>query len=80
MYKKIENIKLPDTNVYFEKSSADGYAYLGYAYHKLGLSTTAMLDEVVSRNKTLNEPIKILNTQCTKENIYIYTGWLVMSF
>ncbi len=75
----IESIKLPKTNDYYEKSSADGYALLGYALKKIN-SNRDLLDEVVNRNFSLNSNYNIRNIKVSKDNQYIYTIWLCLEY
>jgi hypothetical protein len=79
IYKLIDNIELPITNNYYEKNSADGYAFLGYALKKIG-SNKNLLDELKIRNFSLNSEYKILTTNTTKNNQYTYTLWICIEY
>lgn len=48
--KGIKEIKLPFDNVYYEKCSADGYAFLSYAYSKLDLDYKLLFNEIIEKN------------------------------
>lgn len=78
----IQKVALPQTDVFYEKSSADGYALLGCAFAKSGLNYSPFIKDIESRNYTLNAAQKInaTKTQCTKDNIYIYTNWACATF
>lgn len=84
---KIKQIKLPFDNDYYEKCSADGYAFLAYAYSKLGLEYELLFNKVLENNLTLNaERVIILqkysmsNQSVFKETQYIYTLWTCFEF
>lgn len=71
----MDNISFPETNVYYEKVSADGYAFLGASQALANEDHTACLEAINERNWSLNSPQQILKTHTTAENKYIYTLW-----
>ena len=69
----IQNIKLPATNVYYELTSADGYAYLGYALSKINTDYQKCLSKMIENNFTLNADKLVRNVKVFKETNYTYT-------
>ncbi len=70
-----EIIPLPSKNDYYEKDSADGYAYLGYAYRKLQINDDICYKSIVNRNFSLNARYQINKIIVPKDAIYLYTLW-----
>lgn len=55
MAEYVNNISLPETNAYFEKTSIDGYAFYGTARQNLGLNASKIEFEVAKRCIGLND-------------------------
>lgn len=73
----IKNINLPNTNIYYEKDSADGYAFLGYAKSKIGENTDDCLKKIIERDFSLS----IKNSkEASPNNKYVYTLWPCSEF
>lgn len=71
----IENLKMPTDNKYFEKSSADGYAFLGAARAILNLPSKQFKKEVIDRNLSLNAQHRINKRKLPQDTSYTYTLW-----
>ena len=56
---RIACIRFPFENKYFEKTSADGYAYLGFSRSRLGLDSIGCYEHVLDQFCVL----RILNTR-----------------
>ncbi len=80
MTKLIGSVKIPTDNIKFELDSADGYAFLGYARKKVGLSHIEYLKAAKIRNFTLNHEYTIKGTIVPKNGIYTYTSWVCLEF
>lgn len=80
MISTVNDIKLPDTNIYFENSSADGFAFLGYARAKAGLGCDYLYDAVKKRNFCLNSSQTIRKVTVAADNQYVYTIWVCIEF
>jgi hypothetical protein len=82
MKDKIRNIKFPIKNDYFEKSSADGYAYLGFARARLGMDWEPCLKEVSAREFSLGQKWTITATgvDVGVRTKYTYTIWPCVEF
>jgi len=79
--KTISLIKFPkNNNLYYERDSADGYAFLGYAKCKVGLDPFLCYEAIEMRNFSLYAEQKILNTHVPKEAKYVYTLWPCVEF
>ena len=78
--KIVEQVKLPKTNMYYEKDSADGYAFLGYARAKLGLDYEFCYEAAKERKFTLGAAQKIRGFSVTGKNMYTYTIWACIDF
>ncbi len=76
----VREVKLPMGNHYFESVSADGFAFMGMAYHNSGLPTDHFCNEIEKRRYTLNGNHKILSTRLSPEVIYLYTHWVCYEF
>tara|TARA_Y100000004_G_scaffold57301_1_gene63804 strand:- start:1530 stop:2360 length:831 start_codon:yes stop_codon:yes gene_type:complete len=78
----INKIKLPTTNVYYEKDSADGYAYLGYSQAILNLDYNICYNKMMNSNLTLNADRRIpaTNVKVYKDTLYVYTFWSCIEF
>lgn len=78
----VSEICYPEKNEYFESTSADGYAFLGYARSTLGLNATYCREAIRERNYTLNAEQRIKATGITvpKTNMYVYTIWPCVEF
>lgn len=73
--KIINGIKLPDTDNYYEKTSADGFAFLGAAKANLGIEYQNYLKEIADRNYCLNAA-----WYGDKHTQYTYTLWTCIEF
>jgi hypothetical protein len=69
----ISKMTFPTTTKYYEKSSADGYAFLGIARHSSGLNVDACEKAIDERAPKLNEPWK--NISLSKNASFVYTMW-----
>jgi len=78
----VSDIPYPYANEYFESTSADGFAFLGYAQQALGLDATYCRDAIRERNYTLNaeQHIKATGITVPKSNMYVYTIWPCVEF
>lgn len=76
----VRRITLPRTNVYYERSSADGYAFLGYARKKLGMDPGECRKEVLRRKGSLGKAQRIRATRVPANTKYIYTMWTCAEF
>lgn len=75
-----KNMEFPLDDYYFEKSSADGYAFLGIAKKMLGLPYGKCLKEVNKRGPRLGAEWDIHGTKLTRKTRYTYTAWPVYEF
>ena len=80
--KPVEEVYGPVGNVYYENSSADGFAFQGFARAKTGLDYSRYLRAIIDRNFSLNKSQKIKRTGISvpKDNQYIYTIWTCIEF
>ena len=78
--KLISEIKFSETDLFFENSSADGFALLGSAKQKFGVDDSDCLVKVLERNLILNGRNRVNTTKCTKNNIYTYTLWVCYEY
>tara|TARA_X000001036_G_C20623924_1_gene784293 strand:+ start:14 stop:838 length:825 start_codon:yes stop_codon:yes gene_type:complete len=78
--KIIEKISFPTTDEYYERTSADGYAFLGYALNKLGLNWDACLNKMSDNNFTLNADKRVRNVNVYKHTNYTYTLSFCLDF
>jgi len=69
----IQNIKFPSTNVYYELTSADGYAFLGYALSKINTDYQKCLSKMIENNFTLNADKFVRHVKVYKKTNYTYT-------
>jgi len=76
----VESVRFPTTNDYYEKSSIDGYAFLGCARSRLNLDITDCLKAVRERVRGLNDEYRIYGTVVPKDAIYIYSSFPVLEF
>jgi len=76
----IQGVEFPQSNDYFEDSSADGYAFLGIARKNMGLPIGDILIELKSRKWGLNREHKIRGTITPADTVFIYTMWPVFQF
>jgi len=76
----VSSIEFPATNNYHENDSADGFAFLGYAKCKLGLSSQDCYEAIKKRNFSLNSEQTILRTRVPKDTKYVYTLWPCIEF
>jgi len=75
-------VDYPKTNVYHEKDSADGFAFLGLANFYSGKNYSQEAIEIINRKYTLNaeNKFKISGKTLSKEANYIYTLWACFKF
>jgi hypothetical protein len=80
--KKKSGITFPESDVYFEKSSADGYAFFGIYKALSGLKYSDCIAAIVERNATLNseQTINATNIVVPKDACYVYTAWICYEF
>ena len=80
--KLVKGIEFPTTNNYYEKCSADGYAFLGHAQGILNLDYTRCFNEMIKSNLTLNADRQIHRTKAKvyKKTLYVYTFWSCVEF
>lgn len=78
--KIVSGIRFPKSNIYFEKCSADGYAFFGYARKFLDMSCNDCFKKIINRNFSLGAANKIRKVKLSAENIYIYTLWTCAEF
>jgi hypothetical protein len=76
----ISDIKFPETNIYYENDSADGFAFLGYARSKVGLDYDYCFEAISERNFCLNRSQTINKVITPTDNQYIYTIWSCVEF
>lgn len=76
----VDNVKFPETNVYYEHDSADGFAFLGCARAKVGLDWAACYEAVDSRDFCLNAEQSINKITVPFYNQYVYTLWACIEF
>lgn len=76
----ISEIKFPETDIYHEKNSADGYAFLGCAKEKVELDSTDCYELVKSSNFCLNKSQKIRGGEVPANTMYVYTMWPCIEF
>lgn len=82
MKEEVNNIKPPAGSTYFEDTSADGFAYLGYARASLGLDCSEFRTAITERNYTLGASRRINATgrEVNKNTKYVYTMWACIEF
>jgi hypothetical protein len=78
--KFVSEIKFPESNIYFEKVSADGYAFLGFARTKCNLNYNNCLNKIIENKFSLNSNHSIKGINVTKNNKYVYTMWTCCEF
>jgi len=73
----VAGIQLPKSNVYYEASSADGFAFLGAARARLGLDCSSELEAIEDRDFCLNaaQTINKTQTRLPADTQYVYTLW-----
>ena len=77
---RIACIGFPYENKYFEKTSADGYAYLGFSRSKLGLDSRQCYDRVLEIGFSLGKDNKVRSVLCPADTQYLYTIWPCVEF
>ena len=76
----VSMMKFPQANIYYEKDSADGYAFLGCAYEALEIDSSKCFKAIKERNYTLNSKQIINGATVSKESKYIYTLWACIEY
>jgi len=72
----VTDISYPQSDDYYEKSSADGYAFLGAAKELLDLDSRQEEKEVWNgKPYGLRKPYTIKGTVFSADTQYLYTGW-----
>ena len=74
------NMKYPLDDYYFEKSSADGYAFLGISKYLLGLDWSHCLNIVNTKGPRLCADWVSNDTMLNRETVYAYTCWPLYEF
>tara|TARA_Y100000287_G_C14225815_1_gene358952 strand:+ start:451 stop:1305 length:855 start_codon:yes stop_codon:yes gene_type:complete len=72
---RIACIRFPFENKYFEKTSADGYAYLGFSRSRLGLDSIGCYEHVLDLGFSLGENNRVKSVLCPADTQYAYTVW-----
>ena len=74
------NMKMPLDDYYFEKSSADGYAFLGIARYMLNKDWSSCFNVVNVKGPRLCANWINNGTQLNKNTVYAYTCWPIYEF
>lgn len=77
---QVRDVKLPATNVYYEKDSIDGYAFLGIARALMGLDTSEVESIMNEKVYGLNAPYNIQGTPLPPDTIYAYSCYPCYEF
>lgn len=78
--KIVSKIQFPSSNIYFEKCSSDGYAFLGYARKFLGMDYNDCLKSVIERDFSLGAVNKIRKIKLNADNRYVHSLWVCLEF
>lgn len=77
---KVEGVKLPQTNVYYERDSIDGYAFLGWARQLMGMDTSEVEEIMEEKAYGLNAKYTIRGTELPPDAIYAYSCYPTYEF
>lgn len=74
---RVREIAPPEDNSYHQRTSADGWAFLGFAQHRLGLDYSRSVYEMFKRQCRLNgeNVINATSTTVPEDANYVYTIW-----
>ncbi len=76
----VRKIQPPMGDDYFEATSADGFAFMGMAYHNTGLDSAEYDNEITERRYTLGAKNKCRNIKVSSRATYTYTHWVCYEF
>lgn len=79
---RVREIAPPEGNDYHQRTSADGWAFLGYAQHRLGLDYSTSVFEMFKRHCRLNGEniINATSIVAPEDANYVYTIWTCIEF
>ena len=78
--KLVSEVKLPKTNIYYEKDSIDGYSYLAIARELLGLGTEYLEKIISNKSYGLCSKYNIQGTPLPSNTIYTYSCYSVFDY
>lgn len=72
--KVVSSVTLPETDNYYEKTSTDGYSFLGIARSRVGLDISECIKALKGKSRGLNKPYKIMDVIVPANTNYVYTS------